>query len=512
MKGRIEMNKTLKETAAVLAALSLAMASLTGCADNKSSTAQTIEKQISDEATTAADTTAVSEVSYTPVINTADLFSNRDLEQTADTSSAVNLTVQDGSTLDITEEGVYVISGSASNCTIKVNAAKDTKIQLVLDGVSIENDDFPAIYVVSADKVFITTTEKNSTLAVNNEFKADGDTNTDAVIFSKDDLVLNGKGNLEIYSAYGNGISSKDELKITGGTYKVTSAKDSFEANDGLYIHDGSFEIKTNKDGFHCENSEDDTLGQIYIANGSFGIDAVSDGIQGTTYVQIDGGTFDITSSEGIEATYVQINSGNITISASDDGINASRKSSVCDIVVEINGGELTITMGQGDTDGIDSNGSITVNGGKIDVTAQMSSFDYETTAEFNSGTIIINGEEVDEIPQSMMGGPGGMGGFKGRFGGRPDDVSAPPDGFPDPDSEDGGDFRKHGDFGDRPEGDFPPDGDFPTDGNFPPNGRHGENFQPDVNAEPPEGRGDFKGGGFGENNKPETGGFIERT
>ena len=72
--------------------------------------------------------------------------------------------------------------------------------------------------------------------------------------------------------------------------------------------------------------------------------------------------------------------------------------------------------MGQGDTDGVDANGSIIVNGGTIDVTAQMSSFDYDGTAEFNGGTIIVNGEEVSEIPVSMMGG--GMGGHGGMMGG----------------------------------------------------------------------------------------------
>ena len=50
-----------------------------------------------------------------------------------------------------------------------------------------------------------------------------------------------------------------------------------------------------------------------------------------------------------------------------------------------------------------------------------MSSFDYDRTAEFNGGTIIVNGQEVSEIPQSMMGGGmrGGMnGGMGGGFGG----------------------------------------------------------------------------------------------
>ena len=79
----------------------------------------------------------------------------------------------------------------------------------------------------------------------------------------------------------------------------------------------------------------------------------------------------------------------------------------------------LTIIMGQGDTDAIDANGNIIVNGGTIDITAQMSSFDYDGTAQYNGGTIIINGTQVDSIPQPAMGGRGGMGGVNGGDFGR---------------------------------------------------------------------------------------------
>jgi hypothetical protein len=106
-----------------------------------------------------------------------------------------------------------------------VNAqADDAKVQLVLDGVSITNTDSPAIYVVSADKCFVTTTDSVSTLTVTGTFAADGDTNIDAVIFSKDDLVLNGTGTLNI-SSTGNGITSKDDLTVTGGTYSASTAQ-----------------------------------------------------------------------------------------------------------------------------------------------------------------------------------------------------------------------------------------------------------------------------------------------
>ena len=79
-------------------------------------------------------------------------------------------------------------------------------------------------------------------------------------------------------------------------------------------------------------------------------------------------------------------------------------------VVFEMNGGSLTIVMGQGDTDAIDSNGSIYINGGTIDITAQ-SPFDYDYAAEYNGGTITVNGQQVDSINNSMMGGFGPMGG-----------------------------------------------------------------------------------------------------
>ena len=344
------------------------------------------------------------------IIDTTNLFTKRDLTQTADTSSAKTLEVSDGQTLKITEEGVYVIKGTAKNCTIRVEADDTAKVQLVLDGVSITNDSTPAIYVVSADKCFVTT-GADSTLSVTGAFTADGDTNTDAVIFSKDDLVLNGTAALTINSAQGNGVTGKDDVKVTGGTYNITSALDSIEANDSIAIYDGTFTINSSKDGLHSENSDDDTKGYVYIHGGTFTINAKSDAVQATTYLQVDGGTFKLTAAEGFEATSIQINDGTIEISASDDGINGTQKSnSVGTPSIEINGGKLTIVMGQGDTDAIDCNGNITVNGGTIDITAQMSSFDYDGTATYNGGTIIINGEEVNSIPQPQMMG-GGMGG-----------------------------------------------------------------------------------------------------
>lgn len=385
---------------------------------------ETTRRSVTQEVTTAGSSgddtvSAGAEVTTEKVSDTDSsdsVFTDRDLTQTADTSDAEYYTAKSGTTVTITEAGVYVFSGSAENYTIKVDADSDAKVQIVLDGLTVTNDDFPVIYVVSADKVFVTTTDSTNTLKVTGTFTSDGTTNTDAVIFAKDDLVLNGTGTLVITSS-AHGISAKDDLKITGGTYVITSVKHCIEVNDSLYISGGDFTLtSSSKDGINCGDDDDDTTGEVYIFGGTFVISSASDGIQAQAKLEIDGGTFDITSAEGLEATYVVINDGTINISASDDGINASAKSSAYSVLIEFNGGSTTIVMGSGDTDAVDANGSIVVNDGYINITAQ-SAFDYDQSGVINGGTVIVNGTQITVMTNQFGGGMGGFGGFGG--GGR---------------------------------------------------------------------------------------------
>ena len=374
------------------------------------------ETSDSESASAVTDTTS-SVTAGSSAIDTTDLFSDRDLEQTADLAGAENLTVSDGETYTINKEGVYVITGSASDAQIIVSAGDEDKVQLVLDGVSITNESSPCIYVKNADKVFVTTTDSENTLIVSGAFTADGDTNTDAVIFSRDDIVVNGTGTLNIVSSE-NGISSKDDLKVTGGTLRITCTADALEANESILIADGTISIKSDKDGLHAENDENNTTGYIYIAGGTISIEAGDDAIHATTIAQVDGGSIDLTAAEGIEGTYIQLNDGEITIAASDDGINAGKKSTIAIPTVELNGGTVTITMGSGDTDAVDSNGNLILNGGTLDITAQ-SPFDYDGNCQNNGTTLIVNGSETDSVSNQMMGGGGMGGGMHGPMGGR---------------------------------------------------------------------------------------------
>ena len=278
----------------------------------------------------------------------------------------------------ITEAGTYIVTGKTDDgmIIVDVNGESDD-VHLILRDAVINSSSSAAVYVLSADEVYITL-EGNNILSNGGKYEAIDENDIDSVIYSKDDLTINGSGSLTIDATVGHAIVCKDDMVITGGTYDLTAETDVINTNDSLAITGGTFNIKAGDDAIH------------------------TDGI-----LQIDNGTFDITAAEGLEGTYITINDGTFTINASDDGINAAQKVEDYLATLVINGGNIKITMGQGDTDGIDSNGDIYINGGTIDITGQ-STIDYDGTAVKNGGTLILNGVTTYTLPNQVMGGRGG--------------------------------------------------------------------------------------------------------
>ena len=243
---------------------------------------------------------------------------------------------------------------------------------------------------------------------------------TDAIHVENTDDTAKGTFALEdgtiTLSAGNDGVDASGTVTIEGGTMYITSGTAMTQTDSGkgiksaqsITVSGGALAINARDDGVHSD-------GDVTITGGQLAIASADDGVHAQTLLQIDGGELAISAMEGLEGTYVKITGGTIQIKASDDGINAGRKSSAYTPTVEITGGDITIEMGSGDTDGIDSNGNILVSGGTIRITGN-SSFDYDGSAQFTGGTIIVNGQQIDYIPNQMMGGRGGFGG-QGSFG-----------------------------------------------------------------------------------------------
>lgn len=336
-----------------------------------------------------------------------------------DTSSNSDNYLEDGSNYTNVEYDGCIYS---SEDLILQGSGKLTVISNYSDGI-VSKDDLKIVsgtYDITSnddgirgkDSVYIV----DGNLTINS--KADGIKSTNDTDSDKGFVYVK-NGTFKITSE-GDGISASHQIVIDDGNFTInTSAGTSnseetsvkgVKAEDSIIINGGSFNIESKDDAIHSNNS-------VSIKAGSINISSSDDGIHADGMVEINDGTIKITSAEGIEGTYVKINGGTISINASDDGINANSKSDLYTTKVEINGGNITINMGQGDTDGVDSNGDIIINGGTISVTGQ-STFDYDGEGTINGGTVICNGKEVTTLPNQFMGG-GQMQNGGGPRGGR---------------------------------------------------------------------------------------------
>ncbi len=242
-----------------------------------------------------------------------DMFTKRDYKVEYDAGEATLIQLKgssatcgegavkfDGSNIILQDEGTYVLRGSLENGMIIVDAENTDKLQLVLDNASIHSETSASIYVLQADKVFVTLAEGTTNILSNGgSFEAIDDNNIDAVIFSKGDLTLNGLGSLQVISPAGHGIISKDDLVITSGAYTIDCASHGLDANDSVRLINAAFSINSGKDGIHAENNDDTELGYVYIESGSYQINAAGDGISAGATLQIENGSFDIIAGGG---------------------------------------------------------------------------------------------------------------------------------------------------------------------------------------------------------------------
>lgn len=447
--------KHKKITAFALAAL-LALLSLAACKSNDSDAVSSATQRANAAGTSvtppaAADAGAAAASALDPTQQ----FTDTDLDVDWQAQNGVAVTFGsagaqsdsdavhiNGSTVTITEEGYYVLSGAAENGQVIVEAEKTAKVHLVLNGLNLACASSAPIYVRQADKVIVTLAEgTENALCTSGEFIAIDDNNIDAVIFSKDDLTLNGSGALAVSTQYGHGVVSKDDLVLAGGSYTVSCTGHGLCGKDSVRIATGSFTLTTGKDGIHSENADDTSLGYVYIADGTFTVVAGYDGIDGAAAVRIDGGTFslvtgggsqnastdaagnqnpgwgqwgaktttetDTASAKGIKADGdVMITAGSLTIDSSDDGVHANGN-------VRIDGGALQLSSGD---DGVHADAQTYIGGGTLDIAKSYEGIEGKTV-ELAGGavTLVASDDGVNAAggaDSSSMGGRPGENGF----------------------------------------------------------------------------------------------------
>ena len=392
----------------ILLATSLtAMALMAACAQ---STTTSNTNATTNNATTTS--TKTNQTSY---------FTEKDYDTSYDESTASKIELSsssakvsgDGVTVSdsmvtISKAGTYVISGQSDGVQIKIVADKSDDVKLVLKGMTMTNTD-AAISATSAGHIYLTLAEGTTNSL--SDSSSNSDEKANAALFSKVDLTINGSGTLNVDGKKSNAIKANDTLHITGGTFNITSVGDAFNVNDELNITGTTMTIDAKEDGVKVDNDGDMTAGNMYLANNTITVTAGEDGIHASGNLVIDSGTYTVkNATEGIEGKGITINGGDINVYSTDDGVNAANKNAQqSDIYFTMTGGNLTVEVGQGDTDPIDSNGNITVTGGTIKMIGQTG-FDFDGTATYTGGDIYLNGEKQTDIVNSMPGGGGPQG------------------------------------------------------------------------------------------------------
>ena len=286
-----------------------------------------------------------------------------------------------GGSVTITAAGYYDVTGTLTDGSLIVDAGKNAKVFIRLNGVYITCADDAAIRVNQADKVFLTLAEGTENAVTSGETYSETALadKTDGAIFSHDDLTINGSGSLTVTAAYKHGIAANDSLRITGGSIIVTAPADTIHVNDALRITGASLTLTAGDDAIHSDTS-----------------------------IAILGGSITATDCyEGIEALEILIEDGDITVTSTDDGINACGTQTADGNLpsVTINGGTVTLLNPSGrDADGIDSNGNIDIGGGLVYISlvgdGSNCALDYGSE---NGGVCRINGGTVVACGGSSM-------------------------------------------------------------------------------------------------------------
>lgn len=292
--------------------------------------------------------------------------------------------------ITINTAGTYSIKGTLSDGQIVVNAGDSDKVYLILNGVVINSTNSSPINVLNSDKTVISLVE-----GTENYIKDTSSTTTEepnGAIFSKDDLVITGKGSLNVESTNNDGIASNDDLKIENGNITITSGDDGIKGKDSVVISGGNILINSKKDGIKSTNDTDVEKGYVFIQDGKVNITAVEDGISGEVNTLIKNGDITINTGGGSANGTKKDNleqgrpgSQNTTTTTSED--TTSAKAIKAGLNVVIDGGTLNIDSSD---DALHSENNLVINNGNFNISSGDDGIHSNSTLNINNGTIKI--------------------------------------------------------------------------------------------------------------------------
>ncbi|MBR5751396.1 MAG: carbohydrate-binding domain-containing protein [Clostridia bacterium] len=351
------------------------------------------------------------------------LYKAKDVTDTWDDSEAVHIDLSDvtDGALTVSQAGDYLLSGSLDG-QIVVEAPKDAKVRLILNGVTVTSASGPAVYEKQADKLIVTLAEGSVNTLTAGSPVTDGDDTVGAALYAEDDLSLNGKGALYTVSGEKHGIQSKADLIIANGFIQVQAGGDGIRGRNSVLVLDGSITVNAGGDGIVATRDDKDGKGWVLIAGGSLSITTGSGAgeVRPSANSQMGRGGWNgrnsyagASSDSGVSqkgikaATDLTVQGGTLTLDCADDGLHA--------VNVTVSGGTLSILSGD---DGIHADELALVSGGTVDIAQSYEGIEgKDVSVSGGYITVVSSDDAVNASGGSDGSGFAGGWGQRGGFG-----------------------------------------------------------------------------------------------
>lgn len=319
----------------------------------------------------------------------------------------------DGTEFTITGSGTYVFSGSCSDGSIVVKKGL-TDVTVVFNGLKLTSTTTAPLNAKSDTEVtLVLAAGTTNSLA---------DTNRDAekpkaCLNSSGDLTITGSGSLTVSGNNKQGIKADGTLTVTGGKLTVNALKKALKADENVVIgteggsdSDLSITVTSSSEGIESEN--------VYFYSGTIDITSSNDGVNTASSDEDEESTTDTATAASAavttsSSTLTAASADSSTSGSSDAGPQAGgmphggfggnggsggnggpggESSGAGDYNIYIYGGDITVNASG---DGLDSNGSIYMNGGNVKIWQTGNgdgALDYETACEVTGGTLLAAG------------------------------------------------------------------------------------------------------------------------
>ena len=316
------MNK-LKKIISVLMMITMVSVVSAGCSGKNTNSESVSGSAETSETSSSTNTDNTGSVLNTVSNTSSDYFDDEDLlENYNDVTAEILMkgdnveingqgVVYSNNIISVTNGGTFIFSGNLNDGQIYINNEELTHI--IFNGVDISNSSSSPLFIENADKTVITCVDGTENIlsdAENYVYESDEENEPDAVIFSKDDLSLNGSGLLIINAEYNEGITCKDDLRISGSNINISSVGNGIKGKDSVVIKDSDITVNSQQDGIKSSNADETDKGYIVFESGNYNITAKEDAVSSENILTINDGSF-------------VLKSGSESISQSNDTMDA---------------------------------------------------------------------------------------------------------------------------------------------------------------------------------------------